>query len=218
MSESLTPRTALGRHAERGRHDRATIDAILDEGLLCHVAFVADGQPYAIPVSYGRDGDLLYLHGSAQSRLLRALAGGAPLCLTVTLLDGLVLARSAFSHSMNYRSVVVLGTAREVTERAAKERALRVISEHLVPGRWNEVRAPTDRELDLTTVVALPIDEASAKVRSGPPMDQERDRGLPVWGGVLPLGVAAGAPLPDELTPAGTPTPPYLAGYRRPRR
>jgi nitroimidazol reductase NimA-like FMN-containing flavoprotein (pyridoxamine 5'-phosphate oxidase superfamily) len=216
MSDDLlTPRTRIGRHAERGRHDRPTIEAILDEGLVAHVGFVAGGDPYVMPVSYGREGDRLYVHGSAQSRLMRALADGAAACVTVTLLDGLVLARSAFNHSVNYRAVVVLGRATEITDRAEKLRALRVIAEHIVPGRWDAVRAPTDRELDATTVVALRLDEASAKIRSGPPADQERDRRRPVWGGVLPLALTPGVPVPDGFTDPATPVPDYLAGYRR---
>ncbi len=219
MSDELqpTPRTRLGRHPERGTFDRAAIHAILDEGLVCHVAFVVDGQPYAIPAAYGRDADRLYVHGAAASRMMAALAAGAPACVTVTLLDGLVLARSAFHHSMNYRSVVVLATPVPVTGREEKREALRIVTEHLVPGRWRDARPPTDAELDATALVAMAIDEASAKVRRGPPVDLERDAHLPIWAGVLPLEVAVGAPQPDAATPPDAPVPGYLRDYARRR-
>ncbi len=218
MSEPLRPtaRTALGRHPERGSFDRALVHRILDEALVCHVAFVVDGQPYAMPASFGRDGDRLLLHGAAASRMMGALAAGAAACVTVTLLDGLVLARSAFHHSMNYRSVVVLGTAVAITDRAEKRDALRVIVEHLVPGRSADARPPTDAELDATLVVSFAIHEASAKVRAGPPVELPRDVGLPAWAGVVPLALVAGEPVADEGA-AGTPVPSYLEGYQRPR-
>jgi len=211
----LTPRTRIDRHAERGSHDRAVIEAILDEAFVCHVGFVHDGQPYVIPANFGRAGEVLYLHGSAESRLMRTLAAGAPVCLTVTLLDGLVLARSAFNHSVNYRSVVVIGRATAIVEREEKVRALRVIVDHIVPGRWDEVRPPTDRELADTTVVALRLAEASAKIRAGPPVDQPRDRASPVWAGVLPLSLTPGAAVADALTAPDAPVPGYLASYAR---
>ncbi len=218
MSQPLqpTPRTTLGRHPERGSHDRAVVERILDEALVCHVGFVADGVPYVIPASFGRDGDRILLHGSAQGRMMRALASGAPACVTVTLLDGLVLARSAFHHSVNYRSVVLLGTPVVITDREGKREALRVVVEHVVPGRWRDARPPTDAELDATTVVALPVDEASAKIRSGPPVELERDAHLPAWAGVLPLETVAGAPVPDAAAQA-TPVPEYLTAYARRR-
>ena len=210
-----TPRTTVRRLPKRGHYDRATIDAILDEGLVCHVGFVADGQPYVIPTLYARQGDRIYVHGSAVSRMLRTLAGGVPVCLTVTIADGLVLARSAFNHSMNYRSVVVLGTATAV-DGDEKVQALRTIAEHVVPGRWAETREPSAVELKQTLVLSLSLAEASAKVRSGPPIDEDEDYALPHWAGVLPLSLTAGVPIPDPRLPAGTPVPPSVRGWRRP--
>jgi nitroimidazol reductase NimA-like FMN-containing flavoprotein (pyridoxamine 5'-phosphate oxidase superfamily) len=183
-------RTQVRRQPDRGRYDRETIDAILDEGLVCHLGFVAGGQPYVIPTLYARVGDSLYVHGSAASRMLRHLATGARVCVTVTLLDGLVLARSVFHHSMNYRSVVVLGTATLVTG-DEKRRALHALTEHLAPGRWDEARRPTAKELKATSLLQLPIDEASAKLRTGPPKDDPDDEDLPVWAGVVPVHLAA---------------------------
>ncbi len=219
MSAPLPPtaRTRLRRHPERGSFDRATLHRILDEGLVCHVGFTDGGQPYVIPASYGRDGDRLVLHGAVASRMMAALASGAPACVCVTLLDGVVLARSAFNHSMNFRSVVVLGRAVPVTGREEKRAALRTIVEHVVPGRWDELRATTDAELDATTVVALPLDEASAKIRSGPPADAERDALLPVWAGVVPLELRAGAPVPDAATGPDRAAPEYAKAYSRRR-
>ena len=185
------------REPQRGVYDRETIDAILDEALYCHVGFEADGRPYVIPTLHARLGDLLYVHGSAASRMLRRAAEGIPICVTVTLLDGLVLARAAFNHSINYRSAVVLGTA-TLVEDGEKLAALRAFSEHVAPGRWDAVRAPTDQELKATWILSLPLAEASAKVRSGPPEDEPEDVGFPVWGGVVPVHLAAEAPLPDE--------------------
>ena len=218
MSDDLlTGRTRLGRHPERGSHDREAIDRILDEALVCHLGFVGDGQPYVIPASYARVGDALYVHGSAASRMLRALGSGTPVCVTVTLLDGLVLARSAFNHSVNYRSVVVLGQAAMVDDPAEKLSALRAISEHVVPGRWDDVRAPSERELKVTSVVKLPITEASAKVRSGPPADDGHDMAREVWAGVLPLEVVAGTPVPDAATGPAREVPGYVRNYSRRR-
>jgi hypothetical protein len=184
------------REPQRGRYDRETIDAILDEALYCHVGFEVDGRPYVIPTLHARAGDLLYVHGSAASRMLRNLASGIPICVTVTLLDGLVLARSAFNHSINYRSVVVLGTA-TLVEDGEKLAALRAFSEHVAPGRWDEIRAPTEQELKATWILSLPLVEASAKVRSGPPEDEPEDVDFPVWGGIVPVHLAAEAPVPD---------------------
>lgn len=210
-------RTRVRRKAERGRYERAAIDAILDEGLVCHVGFVADGQPYVIPTAYGRAGDRLYLHGSPANRMLRTLAGGLPVCVTVTLVDGLVLARSAFRQSMNYRSVVVLGTAAVVTDAAEKRRGLDTIVAHVVPGRLPDVRSPSDEELDATLVLRLPLAEASAKVRSGPPLDFEHDLGRACWAGELPLRLVAGTPVPDPQLPPGVAPPAAVCDYRRPR-
>lgn len=211
-----SPRTRVRRLPDRGAYDRATLDAILDEGLVAHLGFALEGQPYVIPVLYGRDGDRLLFHGSAASRMVRGLEGGIPACATVTLLDGLVLARSAFHHSANYRSVVVLGTARPIDDPAEKEAALRVISEHLLPGRWDEVRPPSEKELRATSVLWLPLDEASAKIRTGPPKEDEEDLAREVWAGVLPLALAAGEPVADGAgRPA--PLPEHVRGWRRGR-
>ena len=179
-------------------YDRTTIDAILDEALICHVGFVVDGQPYVIPTIHARDGDTLYLHGSPGSRMLRTLKDGMDLCVTATLLDGLVLARSVYNHSMNYRSVVVLGRARELTDRRAKLHAMECVVEHVVPGRWAEARQPNEGEIDGTTILALTLEEASAKVRSGPPKDFDEDLGLSVWAGVIPLDLQRGRPYPAD--------------------
>ncbi len=212
-----TPRTTLERHPERGSHDRAVVDAILDEALVAHVGFAVDGQPFVIPMTFARAGDRLTLHGAAASRALRALSGGAPACVTVTLLDGLVLARSAFRHSVNVRSVVIVGVARPVEGRVAKRAALAAIVDHVVPGRSREVRPPTDAELDATAVVTLALDEASAKIRSGPPVDLPQDLERPCWAGELPLRLEAGAPVPDPKLAAGVAPPEKLARYRRGR-
>jgi nitroimidazol reductase NimA-like FMN-containing flavoprotein (pyridoxamine 5'-phosphate oxidase superfamily) len=180
----------IKREPQRGVYDRATIDAILDEALLCHLGFEVDGQPYVIPTLHARIGDRLYVHGSAASRMLRHAASGARVCVTVTLLDGIVLARSVFNHSINYRSVVVLGTATSV-EGGEKTEALRAFTDHIAPGRWDEARQPTEQELKATWVLALPLTEASAKVRSGPPEDDAEDLDFPVWSGVVPVHLAA---------------------------
>jgi hypothetical protein len=218
MSEiAVTPRTRVQRQPKRASYDWSTIAAILDEGLVCHAGFVVEGQPYVIPINYGRVDRTLYLHGSPASRMLRTLARGVPACVTVTLLDGLVLARSAYHHSMNYRSVVVLGTAVEVTEEAERLAGLRAVSEHVLRGRWDDVRPPAAGELRATLVLRLPIEEASAKVRTGPPVDDEEDYALPCWAGVLPLGQVAGEPVPDPRLAAGTPVPAAVRRYRRPQ-
>ena len=211
-----TPRTTVRRLPPRGRYDRETIAAILDEGLVCHVGFVVEGQPFVIPTLYARDGDRLYVHGSAVSRMLKTLAGGVPVCVTVTVLDGLVLARSVFNHSMNYRSVVVLGTA-TVVQGKDKVAALETIAEHVAPGRWREARGPSDNELKATLVLSLPLGESSAKVRTGPPEDEDEDYGLPHWAGVLPLALSAGIPVPDPRLPPGIAVPPSVRNWRRPR-
>lgn len=208
-----TERTTVRRRAGRGSYDRETIHSILDEGLIGHAGIVADGQPYVIPVLYARDGDRLHLHGSPLSRLLGSLAGEARMCFTVTLLDGLVLARSAFHHSLNYRSVVILGSCRPVRDREEKLDALRAIVEHVVPGRAADARGPSDQELEATEVVTLAIEEASAKSRSGPPVDAGADYGLPVWAGELPLSLAVGAPAADAR--CDVPVPSYLDSYVR---
>lgn len=209
MSSVLpTPRTSLRRRRERGSFERAAIHAILDEGLVCHVAFVHDGQPFVLPTTHVRVEDTLYVHGARQSRMLETLASGAPACLTVTLLDGLVLGRSAMHHSMNYRSVVLLAQGREVSERTEKLRALAALVDHVVPGRAAAVRPPSEAELSATRVVAFAIDEASAKTRVGPPVDLEADYDLPCWAGVVPLRLVAGTPEPDPRLRSGAAPPP----------
>ena len=213
-----TDRTAVRRLPKRAAYDRPTVEAILDEALVCHVGFVVDGQPYVIPTIHARVGDRLYVHGSAASRMLRTLGAGPPVCVTVTILDGLVLARSAFHHSMNYRSVVVLGRARRVDDPGEKSAALEAIVEHVVPGRSREARGPDERELAATSVLRLDLVEASAKVRTGPPLDDEADMELPVWAGVIPLRLAAGEPVPDPRLLAGLEVPQSVRGYRRPAK
>jgi nitroimidazol reductase NimA-like FMN-containing flavoprotein (pyridoxamine 5'-phosphate oxidase superfamily) len=213
-----SPRSTVRRLPDRARYDRATVDAILDEGLVCHVGFVDEGQPFVIPSAYARDGDRLILHGSAASRMVKVLAAGAPACVTVTLLDGLVLARSGFHHSMNYRSVVVLGKATEIVDPDEKRRALDAIVEHVAPGRAASLRPPTEKELRATRVVALRLDEASAKLRTGPPKDEEADHALPVWAGELPLRLEPLAPVADPQAGPAIPPPAHVTGWRRPRR
>jgi len=210
---NLTKRTELRRIPDRGSHDRGTIDSILDAGFLAHVGFCLDGQPFVIPTLYGRVGERLYLHGSAASRMLRELETGVAACVTVTLVDGLVLSRSAFDHSMNYRSIVAFGTARKVVDPEQKVKALRVISEHLIAGRWADVRGPSEKELKATMVLEFSIEEASSKVRSGPPLDDQSDYGLPVWAGVLPLEIKSRPPIPDDKLVEGIPLPDYVRRY-----
>jgi nitroimidazol reductase NimA-like FMN-containing flavoprotein (pyridoxamine 5'-phosphate oxidase superfamily) len=190
----LTPRTKVSRNPSRGRHDRETIDAILDEALIAHVAWVQDGRPAVIPTLLARDGDDVLIHGSSASRTLRALRAGLEACVEVTLVDGLVLARSAFHHSINYRSVILYGTLREADD---KERALECFTEKLIPGRWDHVRRPNRTELKATSALALRIEEGSAKVRTGPPVDDDEDYALDAWAGVVPLTVSALTPVPD---------------------
>ncbi len=210
-----TERTQVRRHRERGTYERAEIDGILDEGMIAHVAVTVDGSPWMIPTAYGRDGDVLYLHGAAGNHLLKAATGGGDIVVTVSLLDGVVLARSTFHHSLNFRSVVVFGRPEELTDPDAKAHALTVIVDHLLPGRSSEARPPTVSELRQTRVLALPIDEVSAKVRTGGPIDDEGDVDLPVWAGVLPLHTSAGAPVPDPGNRPGIPLP---AGASQPAR
>ena len=219
MSQPSAPsaRTRLVREADRAVYDRAAAYKILDEGFVCHVGFVADGQPFVIPTGYGRVGDSLYIHGSAASRMLRRVDEGIPVCVTVTLLDGLVLARSIFNHSMNYRSVVVLGTARAVTDGKEKLEALRLLSEHILPGRWAESRQPNEKELKATSILQLPIEEFSAKVRQGPAIDDEDDYSFPTWAGVVPLNLVAGEPIDDDRLLPGVKVPEYARTYTRKR-
>jgi nitroimidazol reductase NimA-like FMN-containing flavoprotein (pyridoxamine 5'-phosphate oxidase superfamily) len=207
---NLTKRTELRRIPNRGSHDWETINQILDAGFLAHVGFCVDGQTFVIPTLYGRDGEKLYLHGSAVSRMLRELETGIPTCVTVTLVDGLVLARSAFHHSMNYRSVVAFGSARKIAEPEQKVESLRIISEHIISGRWADVRKPSEKELKATTVLEFSISEASSKLRSGPPLDDESDYDLPVWAGVLPLAMKFRPPIPDNRLIKGVDLPDYV--------
>ena len=220
MSENQMPtqRTRVVREPERGVYDRATAYRILDEGFICHVGFSVDGQPFVIPTSYGRKDATLYIHGSAASRMLRQMKGGIPVCVTVTLLDGLVLARSVFNHSMNYRSVVILGEATLVEDPDEKLAALRVLSEHIIPGRWDDARQPNERELKATSVLQVPIEEFSAKVRTGPPIDDEPDYSFPTWAGVVPLEMTIGAPTDDPRLERGRGVPEYVSGYSRIRK
>lgn len=211
----LTQRTTLKRLPKRGSHERDVINAILDEGFICHVGFCVDGQPFVIPTGYARVDNTLLIHGSQASRMLRRLSAGIDVCVTATLIDGLVLARSAFHHSMNYRSVVIFGRATAIDDREKKNAALFALSEHMIPGRWKDVREPTDSELQQTTVLTLPIEEASAKIRTGPPLDDEEDYGLDVWAGIIPLRMMAGEPVSDERLQSDVRIPAYALDYRR---
>jgi len=211
-----TDRTAVRRLPTRGSYDRGVLNAILDEGLVCHVGFVVSEQPYVIPTTYGRAGDTLYIHGSAASRMLKEMRGGIRVCLTVTHLDGLVLARSAFHHSMNYRSAMVLGTAEEVTAADERWEALRVIVDHVVPGRWENTRPPTENEMRATLVLRLAIDEASAKIRTGPPVDDDADYSLAFWAGELPIRTSFLPAVPDPRLATAMAVPVHVSGYRRP--
>jgi uncharacterized protein len=214
-----SPRVTLGRYPERGRYDFATIASILDEGLVCHVGLVADGQPFVIPTTYARIGRCLYIQGSPLARWMRALQNGGPLCVTVTLLDGLVLARSAFRHSMNYRYVVALGRATVVEKRDEKMRALRALIEHVAPGRWSDgIRHPSQDEIRATLVLRIALDEASAKARAGPPADLQADLRRQAWAGCLPLRLGAAAPVADPAIAPGIRVPHYAAEYRRSRK
>jgi nitroimidazol reductase NimA-like FMN-containing flavoprotein (pyridoxamine 5'-phosphate oxidase superfamily) len=208
-----TERTQLRRLPERGAYDRTTVHAILDEGFICHVGFVVDGQPHVIPTGYVRVGETIYLHGSSGSRL--GLRPGMPVCVTVTLLGGIVLARSAFHHSFQYRSVVALGRTRLVTDPEEKDTALSALVEHFVPGRSTDVRPGDRRELAATAVLALPLEEVSAKVRTGDPKDEDQDYDLPYWAGILPLSLEPGRPMPDPRLKPGIPVPPYVSAWSR---
>jgi nitroimidazol reductase NimA-like FMN-containing flavoprotein (pyridoxamine 5'-phosphate oxidase superfamily) len=217
MSESQMPttRTRVVREPERGVYDRETAYRILDEGFLCHVGFAVDGQPFVIPTSYGRKDANLYVHGSAASRMLRQMREGIAVCVTVTLLDGLVLARSIFNHSMNYRSVVILAQATLVDDPEEKLAALHLLSEHIIPGRWDDIRQPNERELKATSVLRVPIEEFSAKVRTGPPIDDEEDYSFPTWAGVLRLQMTTGELINDPKLDPLREAPQYLKNYSR---
>jgi nitroimidazol reductase NimA-like FMN-containing flavoprotein (pyridoxamine 5'-phosphate oxidase superfamily) len=216
MSQPPSGRSTVKRLPNRGVYDRTMIDEILDEGLICHVGFSANGQTFVLPTIHVRIGDHVFLHGTPASRLLQALANGAEACLTVTLIDGLVLARSAFHHSMNYRSVVLYGTASVVEDEAQKLAVLQALTDHLIPGRWADVRGPTQQELRQTLVVAIPIQEASAKVRTGPPIDDEPDRDLSIWAGVIPLRLSAADAVADPRLKPGIEPPAYAMNYAGP--
>jgi nitroimidazol reductase NimA-like FMN-containing flavoprotein (pyridoxamine 5'-phosphate oxidase superfamily) len=217
VPESIPPteRTRVVREPHRGAYDRETIDKILDEGYVCHVGFSVDGQPYVIPTLYARVGDAIYFHGSAASRMLRDVSAGISVCLTVTVTDGFVLARSVFNHSMNYRSVVALGKATLVDAPEEKLEALRAFTEKIIRGRWNDARQPNEKELKATSILRLPLTEVSAKMRSGPAEDDAPDYALRVWAGVIPLSLQPGAPIRDERCDPSIPTPEYAANYRR---
>ncbi len=214
-SHTPTPRTRLVREPQRAVYDRGVAYRILDEGFICHVGFIADGQPFVIPTSYGRIDDNLFIHGSAASRMLRNLDQGIPVCVTVTLLDGLVLARSIFNHSMNYRSVVVLGTASAVRDPEEKLQALRQLSDHIIPGRWADSRQPNEKELKATMILRLPITEFSAKVREGDVVDDEEDYAFPTWAGLIPFTTIFGPPVDDSRLLPGQQAPEYARNYRR---
>jgi hypothetical protein len=210
-----TPRTTVKRLAKRADYDRNTINAILDEALICHVGFVVDGAPVVIPTIHTRVDDMLYFHGSAASRMLRSLRDGVDACVTVTILDGLVMARSAFHHSMNYRSAVVLGRGREVVDVDEKLRVLDALVEHVCAGRAEDVRPPNEAELRQTLVLAIPLDEASAKIRTGPPIDDDEDYNLPIWAGVIPMSLTPSRPIDDARLMADVPAPEYATHYKR---
>lgn len=217
MTEKIEPtkRTKLKRIPKRGNFDRAIVNQILDEAFVCHVGFAVDGQPFVIPTAYGRNGKMLYIHGSAVSRMMRELSKGIDVCVTVTLVDGLVLARSAFHHSVNYRSVVIFGNAQIVEDESEKFEALRLFTDHLIPKRWNEIREPNAKELKATIVLKLKISEASAKIRTGDPIDDAEDHALNVWAGVIPLKIGAGKPIDDALLKTGIVAPEYALNYKR---
>jgi len=217
MNETLntTARTKLKRIPKRGNFERETIYRILDEAFICHVGFAVDNQPFVIPTSFARIDDRLVIHGSAASRMMRSLSEEIDVCVTVTLIDGLVLARSAFHHSMNYRSVVVFGKAKIIEDEREKYEALKAFTEHIVPNRWSEIRPPTKNELKGTTVLSLPLTEASAKIRTGNPVDDEADYDLNVWAGVLPVHLTAGKPIADERLPSEIEIPGYVLDYKR---
>ena len=217
MPETIPPTelTRVVREAHRGAYDRETIYKILDEGYVCHVGFAADGQPFVIPTLFARVGDAIYFHGSAASRMLRNVSDGIAVCLTVTLTDGFVLARSVFNHSMNYRSVVALGKATPVEQPEEKLEALHAFTEKIIRGRWNDARQPNEKELKATSILRLPLTEVSAKIRSGPVEDDAPDYALPVWAGIIPLSLTPGKPIRDERCDPSIPTPAYAAQYKR---
>jgi len=215
MTTTATERTRVRRLPKRGAYDSETINSILDEAFVCHIGFVVDGQPYVIPTGFARIDNDLYIHGSSASRMLRSLDEGVQVCVTVTLVDGLVLARSAFHHSMNYRSVVILGKATLIEEPQEKDRAMEALTEHIVPGRWKDVRWPTELELKATSVLKVPIEEASAKIRTGGPVDDEEDYAMDVWAGVLPLKVSPSQPINDERLAQEIEPPKYIQDYKR---
>ncbi|MEW6324440.1 MAG: pyridoxamine 5'-phosphate oxidase family protein [Nitrospirota bacterium] len=208
-----TERNQVKRKPDRGRYDKATIYPIIDEALICHVGFVLDSQPYVIPTIHARQGDRILLHGAKGSRMLKFIQTGGPVCITITVLDGLVLARSVFHHSLNYRSVVLFGRGELIEGQEEKLAAMEVVTEHLIRGRWQEARRPTLQELDATAVVAVPIESASAKIRTGPPIDDEQDYDLPVWAGVVPIRQAVGEPASDPRLKEGIPAPPSVIAY-----
>ena len=217
MNEFMpTERTRVRRMPKRASYDETLIYSILDEGLICHVGFVVDEQPYVIPTTYCRIDNTLYFHGAPASRMLRSLDKGIKVCITVTLLDALVVARSAFNNSVNYRSVVILGTASQVLDYEEKFRSLQALVEHIIPGRWDDIRTPTDKEVKSTLVLSLPLREVSAKVRTGPQTDNTEDYELPIWGGLLPLQLTALAPLSDQSVKDGFLIPSNLMNYHRP--
>jgi uncharacterized protein len=213
----VSERTRLVREAHRAVYDRNAIYKVLDEGLVCHVGFPVDGQPFVIPTMFARIGDFIYFHGSAASRMLRGLGSGLPVCVTVTLSDGLVLARSVFNHSMNYRSVVALGQATRIDDPAEKRSALRAFTEKLIPGRWSDARQPNEKELKATSILKLPLTEVSAKIRTGPVEDEEEDYMFPVWAGIIPLQIVAGVPERDARCHPSIPTPSYASRFRSAR-
>ena len=213
-----TEKTTLRRLPKRGIFDRPTVYSILDEGLFCHIGFQSMGQTFVIPTGYGRSGDTLYIHGSAASRMFRTLAGEVDICVTVSILDGLVLARSAFHHSVNYRSVMIFGKARILEGAAEKTEALRAFTEHVAPGRWADVRTPNERELKATLVLAIALDEVSAKMRTGGPIDDDEDMSIPAWAGVLPIRMTTGEPIPDGQLPAAITPPRYVSDYLETRK
>lgn len=212
---TVTEKTKLKRLPKRGHFDRETVYKILDEAFICHVGFTVGNQPFVIPTAYGRKDDLLYIHGSAASRMMKNLSNGIDVCVTVTLLDGLVLARSAFHHSVNYRSVVIFGKAESVSEESEKFEALRIFTEHIIPNRWDEIREPNAKELKGTTVLRLPITEASAKMRAGNPIDDDEDMSLNVWAGVIPIKLNSENPINDDLLPNHIEVPDYVKNYKR---
>jgi nitroimidazol reductase NimA-like FMN-containing flavoprotein (pyridoxamine 5'-phosphate oxidase superfamily) len=212
---TTTTKTRIKRLPKRGNYDRDAIYAILDEALICHVAFVENGQPFVIPINFARMDDTIILHGAKASRLLKHIAEGNPVCIEATVVDGLVLARSIFNHSVNYRSVVLFGSGQEVNDEGEKLAALEAVTEHLIPGRWREARLPSRKELNATRVVSIQIDEASAKVRVGPPIDDAEDYSLPVWAGVLPLQEISLSPVRDQLQTESIALPEYIARYAR---